>query len=178
MMTVIEGRVWKLGDHINTDNIFPGKYLYGPQDPQTLAQHALEPLIEDFHQKVSRGDMIVAGENFGCGSSREHAATALKYAGVGAVIAKSFGRIFFRNAITHGLPAINCPEIVDMVEDGAKLRVDLSRQRISHEKNEYRFSPLGEYIANILNSGGLMPYLKNRVCKKAEQSGTQTIRPR
>ena len=93
----------------------------------------------------------------------------MKYAGVGAVIAKSFGRIFFRNAITHGLPVINCPVIVDAVQDGAQLRLDLSRHLIIHEKSEYRFSPLGEYIANILNSGGLIPYLKNRVCKEAEQ---------
>ena len=165
MIPVIEGRVWKLGDHINTDLIFPGKYLYENQDPRILAEHALEPLIEDFHSRVSSGDFIVAGDNFGCGSSREQAATSLKYAGVGAVIARSFGRIFFRNAITHGLPVINCRELLDVVEDGEQLHLDLNQHLIIHKKKEYLFSPLGEYVANILNSGGLIPYLKNRLSK-------------
>ena len=166
MITAIDGRVWKLGDHINTDLIFPGKYLYESQESKILAQHALEPLIQDFHKKVSKGDFIVAGDNFGCGSSREQAATSLKYAGVGAVIARSFGRIFFRNAITHGLPAINCPELVDTVEDGEQLHLDFSQHLIILKKKKYRYSPWGEYVTNILHSGGLIPYLKNRLSKK------------
>ena len=114
----IKGSVWKYGENVNTDVIFPGKYTYTIQDPNEMAQHAMEDLDPEFSKNVNKDDIIVAGTNFGCGSSREQAATCLKYAGVSAIIAKSFSRIFFRNAINEGLMVIQCPKLVDAVEKG------------------------------------------------------------
>ena len=120
------GRVWKYGENVNTDVIFPGKYTYSVLDPEEMAGHALEDLDPDFAGSVQPGDVVVAGKNFGCGSSREQAATCLKFAGVQAVIAKSFARIFFRNAINQGLPVIQCPEAVDGISDNEKIAIDFS----------------------------------------------------
>jgi len=106
----IKGKVWKYGDDVNTDVIFPGKYTYTITDPKEMALHALEDLDSKFAKEVKKEDIIVAGSNFGCGSSREQAATCLKYAGIGAIVAKSFSRIFFRNAINQGLPLVQCKE--------------------------------------------------------------------
>ena len=159
---VIKKKIWKFGDNINTDLIFPGKYLYEDQNPTLLATYALEPLLKDFYKKISAGDFLVAGVNFGCGSSREQAATALKYAGVGAVIAKSFGRIFFRNAITHGLPVITCPEFVDSIENGDDASLDWSNSKLFHDGSEFTFQPLGKHVEAILRKGGLLPYLEDR----------------
>ena len=114
-----KGKVWKYGDDVNTDVIFPGKYTYTITDPQEMAKHALEDLDPKFAKEVKPGDIIVAGSNFGCGSSREQAATCLKYVGVGAVLARSFSRIFFRNAINAGLPLAQSAEAVDAIEQGS-----------------------------------------------------------
>ena len=117
----VSGRAWKFGDDVNTDLIVPGKYLE-LVDPYEMAKHAMEGIDPDFPGKVSEGDVVVGGSNFGCGSSREHAAIALKYVGVGAVVAESFARIFYRNAINLGLPALECPGISEAVSEGTPWR--------------------------------------------------------
>lgn len=124
------GRVFRYGDHVNTDVIFPGRYTYTKSRPEEVAPHALEDLDPTFVKRVRSGDVIVAGWNWGCGSSREQAAVCLRYAGVGAVIARSFGRIFYRNALNNGLLAIVCPEAVDALEDGVEVEVDLAESLI------------------------------------------------
>ena len=114
---VIQGKVWKYGDDVNTDVIFPGKYTYTINDPHEMAKHALEDLDPSFVGGVKKNDIIVAGKNFGCGSSREQAATCLKFSDVGAVIAKSFSRLYFRNGINTGLALIQCTEAIDLIEN-------------------------------------------------------------
>jgi len=161
------GKAWKYGDDVNTDVIFPGKYTYSVFDPKEMAQHALEDLDPDFTRRVKPGDFIVAGKNFGCGSSREQAATCLKFAGIQAVIAKSFARIFFRNAINQGLPVIQCPEAVDNIKNGEEIDVLFSAGKIETKRGIFDFAPLPESILNILEAGGLIPYIKKRI-KKSE----------
>lgn len=124
------GRVFRYGDHVNTDVIFPGRYTYTKSRPEEVAPHALEDLDPTFAERVRLGDVIVAGWNWGCGSSREQAAVCLRCAGVGAVIARSFGRIFYRNALNNGLLAIVCPEAVDALEEDAEVEVDLDESTI------------------------------------------------
>lgn len=155
--------VWKLGDNINTDLLYPSKYLYEDQSPVVLASHVLEPVIPDFQNTIKKGDFIVAGENFGCGSSREQAATALKYAGCGGIIAKSFSRIFFRNCIAHALVSIVCPEAVEALEQGDEIEVDMDAGVIYHGDKTYKFATYGDYVGGIIKSGGLIPFLRTRV---------------
>jgi 3-isopropylmalate/(R)-2-methylmalate dehydratase small subunit len=126
----ITGRVWKYGDGINTDVIFPGKYTYSLKEPGEIAAHALEDLDPSFAANAQPGDVIVAGRNWGNGSSREQAVTALKYKGIAAVVAKSFARIYFRNGINQGLLLITCPEAVDAAQNGDTLEIDLDRNVI------------------------------------------------
>ncbi len=163
MKETIKGRVWKFGDDINTDIIFPGKYTYTISDPAEMAQHAMEDADPRFAKEVQPGDLIVAGKNFGCGSSREQAATCLKAAGIGAVVAKSFARIYFRNAINLGLPIIQCGEVVDQVEAGDELTIEFSQGVITHKGVQYRFSPLPESVMAILETGGLIPYVRKKL---------------
>ncbi|MCJ7681190.1 MAG: 3-isopropylmalate dehydratase small subunit [Candidatus Aminicenantes bacterium] len=153
------GQVWKYGDGVNTDVIFPGKYTYTPMEPKEMAIHALEDLDPGFAAQVKKGDVIVAGKNFGCGSSREQAATCLKYAGVSAVIAESFARIFYRNAINQGLPAIQCREAVKALEAGDEVDIDFSKGLILSDRGEFPFPPFPESVLKILNAGGLIPSL-------------------
>lgn len=157
------GRAWKYGDDVNTDVIFPGKYTYTVLDPAEMAQYALEDLDPDFAEQVRPGDVIVAGRNWGCGSSREQAATCLKMAGVGAVIARSFARIHYRNLINNGLPAIVCPAAVDAIEDGEKVSVDLKAGEIRCSAGTFTFPPLPETVLGILEAGGLIPYTRQRL---------------
>ncbi len=162
MEDVIKGRVFKYGDHINTDVIYPGKYTYQSLTPEEMASHALEDLDPDFHKKVRKGDVIVAGKNFGMGSSREQAASCLKYAGVSAVIAKSFARIFFRNAINNGLLVIESKEVVDLVEDGDEIEIDMNNHEIRVKSRVIKFPPIPPNVKEILKKGGLIPYLKEK----------------
>ncbi len=155
-----KGKVWKYGDDVNTDVIFPGKYTYTITDPQEMAQHALEDLDPKFTKEVKPGDIIVAGSNFGCGSSREQAATCLKYAGVGAVLAKSFSRIFFRNAINTGLPLVQSAEAVDAIEQGEVIEIDFEKGTIQAKKGSFAFPPLPEEVLEILRDGGLIPHTR------------------
>ena len=159
------GKVWKYGDNVNTDLIFPGKYTYSVTDPQEMAKHALEDLDPSFAKEVKKGDIIIAGKNFGSGSSREQAAFCLKYAGVYAVIAKSFARIFFRNAINAGLPVIVLPEVYDLIEKGNTIGIDLENGIVEAKGKSFKFPPLPPQVLEILESGGLIPYLKAKLSR-------------
>ncbi len=162
MKKIIRGKVFKYGDDVNTDVIFPGKYTYTVKDPQEMAKYALEDLDPEFARKVERGDVIVAGKNFGCGSSREQAATCLVSAGVGAIVAISFSRIFYRNAINQGLPAIVLPELVRVVQGGKKIEIDLDAHRITLRNSHFDFPPFPQFVMGILRDGGLLPHIRRR----------------
>ena len=155
-----KGKVWKYGDDVNTDQIIPGKYIYITTDPLELAKHALEDLDATFVKNVKEGDIIVGGKNFGCGSSREAAAICIKYAGVSAVVAKTFARIFFRNAINYGLPAIQCEEAVDKIANGEEISIDFERGKLYCNAGEFTFPPLPESILGIFKDGGLVAHVK------------------
>ena len=155
-----KGRVWKYGDDVNTDVIFPGKYTYQPMEPAEMAEHAMEDVDPTFAKDVRAGDVIVAGKNFGCGSSREQAATCLKAAGVAAVIAPSFSRIFFRNAINNGLPAIELAGGTEEIATGDMIDIDFEGGVVRHKGSERRFPPLPPELLAILNAGGLIPHVK------------------
>ncbi|PSM52590.1 isopropylmalate isomerase, small subunit [Campylobacter blaseri] len=153
-------KVWKFGDNIDTDIIIAARYL-NTSDPDILAKHIMEDKYKDFSTKISSGDIIVAGENFGCGSSREHAPIALKAAGVGAVIAKSFARIFYRNSFNTGLLILECPQ-VDEIFEGDELQIDIAKGIIKNltKNEEYKFEPIPPFMQELLNAGGLMNYAK------------------
>ncbi len=157
---IVSGRAWKYGDNVNTDVIFPGKYTYTVTDPTEMATYALEDLDPAFAASVQPGDLIVAGRNWGCGSSREQAVICLKAAGVGAVIAASFARIFYRNAINNGLPAIVCPPAVEAIQQGQPVEVDLAAARLRHPGGVFSFPPFPPSLQRILADGGLIPHLK------------------
>ncbi len=153
----VKGKVWKFGDNIDTDLIIPARYL-NTSDPKELAKHVMEDADPQFPQKVQPGDIIVAGKNFGSGSSREHAPWAIKGAGISAVVAKSFARIFFRNAINIALPIVESPEAVDATDEGDILEMDFSEGTIKNlTKNlEFKFHPYPEALMDIFEAGGLM----------------------
>lgn len=159
MSLVLKGRAIKLGDNINTDYIIAGKYTK-TLDYEFLAQHLFEDLDPTLVKRIRKGDLLVAGKNFGCGSSREQAAIAIKYAGIGAVLAKSFARIFFRNAINLGLPAIICD--TDKIEEGDELILDLEKLVVNNLTKFLTIpvTPLSKVMRDILMEGGLIPYLK------------------
>jgi 3-isopropylmalate/(R)-2-methylmalate dehydratase small subunit len=163
------GRAWKYGDDVNTDVIFPGKYTYTINDPNEMAKHALEDLDPQFAGNVRENDIIVAGKNFGCGSSREQAATCLKFAKVGAVVAKSFARIFFRNAINEGLALVRAPEAVEAIENGEEVEIDFERGELNCKAGQFRFSPLPEFVLEIIRDGGLIPHTKKILTKQAKK---------
>jgi 3-isopropylmalate/(R)-2-methylmalate dehydratase small subunit len=160
----LRGRVWKYGDEIDTDGIYPGKYLVS-FDPAEAGQHAMEGIEPDFHNKISRGDILVVGNNFGSGSAREQAALALKYAGVGAVIAESFARTFYRNAINIGFPVIEMKGAQNQIAERDEIEVDLDAGKIRNltQGKEYSFPPIDAFIMELLNMGGAIPYYKNRM---------------
>lgn len=163
MNKTFTGKAWVFGDDVNTDVIFPGKYTYTVNDPAEMAKHAMEDADPEFAAGVRPGDIVVAGRNFGCGSSREQAATCLKAAGVAAIVAGSFSRIYFRNAINLGLPIATCPAIAGKVRPGDAVTVDLKRGRIEHNGESYSFAPLPDRVRAILERGGLIPYVKDRL---------------
>ena len=164
-MKKVKGKVWKYGDDVNTDVIFPGKYTYTISNPEEMAKHALEDLDPSFVENVKKGDIVVAGKNFGCGSSREQAATCIKYAGIGAIVAKSFSRIFFRNAINQGLPVIQCEEAVNAISNGEEVEIDFEKGELYCNKGKFHFSPLPDFILEILRDGGLIPYVRKSILK-------------
>ncbi|MBN2500227.1 MAG: 3-isopropylmalate dehydratase small subunit [Anaerolineales bacterium] len=166
-METIKGRVWKYGDDVNTDVIFPGKYTYTISDPKQMPPHALEDLDPSFAANVQPGDVIVAGKNWGCGSSREQAVVCLSESYVGAIIAHSFGRIFYRNCINNALPAITCPQAVGAIENGEQIEVDLANGLIHCKAGTFEFPPLPEAVMDIFNAGGLIAYSKAKLENRA-----------
>lgn len=172
-MSVIRGRAWLFGDNVDTDVILPGKYLV-LTDPNELAKHALEGLVQDFYKKISKGDIIVAGKNFGCGSSREHAPIALKYAGVGAVVAESFSRIFFRNSINIGLPAVISKDARRTIKENEQISIHLEEGYILRESGEkIPVEGYPEFLLEILKDGGLLQNLKRKFAGMGGVSRTQ-----
>jgi len=162
----MRGKAHVFGDDVNTDEIIPARYL-NSIDPAFLAGHCMEDTDAEFTKKVRPGDFIVAGENFGCGSSREHAPIAIKAAGVACVVAESFARIFFRNAINIGLPIVTCPDAVDDISPGDDLEIDLAAGRLKNltSGNTFSFAPFTKEIQAIIAAGGLMPFVKSQVKK-------------
>lgn len=161
----INGKAWNYGDDVNTDFILPGIYLE-LTDPEELGKHAMEGLDTEFAMNVQPGDVVIGGRNFGLGSSREHAPIALKYSGVGAVIAEGYARIFYRNAANLGLPALECPNISKEVNTGDDIEVDLIAGKIViNGSKELRFTPVPEFMMNILSIGGLREYIKANKAK-------------
>lgn len=158
----LQGNVWKYGDNINTDIISPPQFM--ELSYKDMAQHAMEGVDPEFSQKIKAGDILVAGANFGSGSSRETAPIALKLAGVGCIIAKFYARIFFRNAINIGLPLVECKE-TDKMQEGDQLEVNLQTGKIINltRKEEYQGSVLPEHIMKIVDLGGLVPYLAQKL---------------
>ena len=157
---ILKGKAWKFGDDISTDHITPGRYYHLRSNLPELAKHVMEDANPEFASKVKKGDFIVAGKNFGCGSSREHAPAVIKLAGVSAVIAKSFARIFYRNAINIGLPALMAD--TDIIDDGDELEVDVSSGTIRNLTKgvELKAKPLPDVMIKILENGGLVEYIK------------------
>ena len=164
---MIKGKVFKYGDNVNTDVIYPGKYVYTIMDSEEMAEHALEDLDPDFVNNVNKGDIIVAGKNFGCGSSREQAVTCLKHAGVSAIIAKSFARIYYRNCINNGLIPVICKEASEYIKNGDVVSIDVLKGNIFVGDKEFNFVPFTEFIMEIIDSGGLLEYTKKVIkCTK------------
>ncbi|MDK2372383.1 MAG: 3-isopropylmalate dehydratase small subunit [Candidatus Korarchaeota archaeon] len=165
----MRGKVIKYGDDVDTDVIIPARYLKHGADPQVLREHAMEDLDPDFREKVKERRIIVAGRNFGYGSSREQAPLALKYAGIEVVLAESFARIFFRNAINVGLPVMEVPGVSKVVEDGDVVEVNLLSGVVRViGKGELKGTSIPEFLMEILEAGGLVPYLRRRF--RAENS--------
>ena len=157
-----EGRVFKFGSNVDTDVIIPARYLNFPDQSQ-IAKHCMEDIDKEFVNKVSKGDIIVADKNFGCGSSREHAPIAIKAAGVSCVIAETFARIFYRNAINIGLPIIECPEAAKGIEEGDQVEVDFDSGMIYNKTKgtEYKGQAFPEFMQKIISNGGLINYINN-----------------
>lgn len=155
------GKVFKFGDNVDTDVIIPARYLNAPS-PEELAQHCMEDIDAEFVKKVSKGDIMVGGANFGCGSSREHAPIAIQASGIECVIAASFARIFYRNAINIGFPILECPEAAANIKEGDQVTVDYETGIITNETTGQTFQAAAfpEFVGNIIAKGGLLKYLK------------------
>ncbi len=162
MESIIQGKIYKFGHNINSDVIIPGRYLIYI-DKERLGQHAFEMLGEGFGNKLRNFDILVAGRNFGCGSAREQAATAIQGVGIKAVVACSFARTFYRNAINDGLPIVECPELYEAVSEGEEIRIDLAAGKIFHAGKEHAFAQFPESVRKILELGGLAEYLKTQL---------------
>lgn len=160
---IVTGKAFKYGDNVDTDVIIPARYL-NSADPEHLKQHCMEDIDASFAGRVSQGDIMVAGKNFGCGSSREHAPIAIKASGISLVIAESFARIFFRNCINVGLAILECPEAAESISEGDVIKADFDTGIIENvTKNEkYQSKPFPEFINGIIASGGLVQYTKEQ----------------
>ena len=155
----IKGRAWNYGDDVNTDYILPGVYLE-LTDAAEMGRHAMEGLDPEFSKKVKAGDVVIGGRNFGLGSSREHAPIALKAAGVAAVVAESFARIYYRNSFNLGLPALECPGVSKAIKTGDAVEIDVDAGIITVGSRRLRFNPVPEFMQRILGAGGLREYIK------------------
>jgi 3-isopropylmalate/(R)-2-methylmalate dehydratase small subunit len=161
---ILKGRVWRFGNNIDTDAIIPARYL-NTSDPDELAKHVMEDADKDFPSKVKAGDMIVADSNFGCGSSREHAPIAIKTAGIRAVVAKSFARIFYRNAFNIGLPIFESEEASDGIREGDEIEIDADRGVIKNitKDEEYTAKPIPPFMQELISAGGLIQWTRKRI---------------
>ncbi len=161
---MLKGKAWRYGDDVDTDVIIPARYLTS-SDPEALASHCMEDIDPEFAKKISPGDVIVAGSNFGCGSSREHAPISIKAAGVSCVVAKSFARIFFRNSFNIGLPILESAEAVEAIESGDEVEIDLESGRVRDlTKNaEYQANPVPDFMRELIDAGGLIPYTQKMI---------------
>ena len=164
----IKGRVYKFGDDIDTDQIIPARYM-NTYDPAELAAHCMEDADPSFAGRVEPGAVIVAGKNFGCGSSREHAPIAIKAAGVSCIIASTFARIFYRNAVNIGLPILECPEAAEALQEGDQVEVDLVKGVIKNltSGEEYHAAPFPPFMQGIIEQGGLINYVRERMKERA-----------
>lgn len=171
MANVVKGKVWKYGSDVDTDVIIPARYL-NTSDPAELARHCMEDIDATFAKEVKAGDIIVAEDNFGCGSSREHAPISIKAAGISAVIANTFARIFYRNALNIGLPILECPEAVKGISKGDEVEIDLARGIIKNiTKNEsYQAAPFPDFMQELIKSGGLVNYTKELLAQRASKN--------
>lgn len=167
MESTLRGRVWKFPDDVNTDVIYPGRYM-SILDPAETAGHAFETVYPEFLKQARSGDIIVAGKYFGCGSSREQAATALRFFGIACIVAESFARIYFRNAINLGLPVVTCPGVSRAFEQDHEAEVDLAAGIVRNLTTgaELRSTPLPPRIREILEAGGLIPHLKRHLAAR------------
>ena len=167
----LKGKVHKYGADVNTDVIIPARYL-NVSEPAELAKHCMEDIDKDFVKRVKHGDIIMATTNFGCGSSREHAPLAIKAVGVSCIIARSFARIFFRNAINIGLPLLECEEAVDKTDAGDILEIDLSNGKIKNPTSGMTFTakPYPDFMAELISAGGLIEYTKKRLASRRVQN--------
>ncbi|MDW8068091.1 MAG: 3-isopropylmalate dehydratase small subunit [Anaerolineae bacterium] len=168
----LQGRVWKYGDDVDTDAIIPARYL-NVSTPEALAAHCMEDIDPEFARRVRPGDILMAGENFGCGSSREHAPLALKGAGVSCIIACTFARIFFRNAINIGLPVLMCPAAVEGTEPGQTVEVDLERGIIRNldTGDVFQAEPFPSFLMDIIQAGGLVEFVRRRLALERPEAG-------
>lgn len=158
---IVKGRIWKFGDNIDTDIIIPAKYL-AHTDPKILGQHCMEPLAPNFPKEVRAGDIIVSGTNFGCGSSREHAPLAITALGIPLVVAKTFARIFYRNAFNKGLALLEA-DVYDLANDGDAIEVDVSTGIIRCGGKDVKAKPIPPFMVELINEGGLINYLKKKL---------------
>lgn len=160
------GKTWKFGDNIDTDAIIPARYM-NTSEPAELAIHCMEDADPEFTSKMSAGDIIVAGKNFGCGSSREHAPIAIKASGVSCVVAESFARIFYRNCINIGLPILECPQAARNIKGGDEVEIDVSTGKITNltDSSTYMAKPFPDFMKEIIAVGGLMKYVEKKVKK-------------
>lgn len=161
---ILKGRAWRFGDDVDTDAIIPARYL-NTSDPAELARHVMEDADKDFPAKVGKGDFIVAGKNFGCGSSREHAPIAVKAAGVAAVIARSFARIFYRNSFNIGLPIFESSEASDKIKEGDVVEIDADRGIIRNltSGEHYTAKPIPSFMQELIAAGGLIEWTRNKI---------------
>lgn len=161
---LIKGKVWIFGNDVDTDVIIPARYL-NTSDPEELAKHVMEGLDRAFSHKVKAGDILVAGKNFGCGSSREHAPIAIKAAGIQAVIAKSFARIFYRNAFNIGLPIFESSEASEKIQEADEIEIDAARGIIKNRtrQEEYTANPIPQFMQDLIRAGGLVEWTKKKL---------------
>ena len=165
-MKTLKGRIWTFGDNIDTDAIIPARYL-NTSDPASLAAHCMEDADPDFMKKMRPGDILVAGDNFGCGSSREHAPIAIKAAGIACVVAKSFARIFYRNAFNMGLLLLELGDDIARIKDGDELEIDVAAGTIANltSGETIGFNPVPKFMMDMLSGGGLVEYVKRKVAQ-------------
>jgi len=164
----LKGKIWKFGNNVDTDQIIPARYLTS-SDPAHLARHVMEDADPSFPSKVKPGDIIVAGENFGCGSSREHAPIAIKAAGISCVVAKSFARIFYRNSFNMGLPIFESPDLYDSISSGEEIEIDSDRGTITvlgENPRQFKVEPIPPFMEELIAAGSLMKYLARKVSAK------------